>query len=294
MRPLHLLAPLATLALVAGTSEPVAPNIVSSVSLTTKDGFTLKGTLTLPPAKTGRKAAKAPVVILVHQFGADRSGWTPLAERLLARGIGTLAMDLRGHGESITKGDATVKFTEDFVASAKAVGFEQIPADLTLSAEWLRKQPGVDGRRIGLAGSSLGAFAVLLAAPAVKPLAVLCLSPAGAQAFGDGALDKMKDAVIQAKATDLVLVSADDKEAFQNASALKNLPGVDLNIKDGSDHGFAYLKDRSDLMAVFFGEYLEHHHTGETTPSEKKAPASPKVIDHNPLSEKKAAERPNP
>ncbi len=53
------------------------------MSLPSPDGFTLKGTLTLPAAK-----GKVPVVILAHQFHADRTGWGPLVERLQARGIG--------------------------------------------------------------------------------------------------------------------------------------------------------------------------------------------------------------
>jgi dienelactone hydrolase len=281
MRTPCLLAPLASFTLLAA---PAAPGTVD-MSLTSPDGFTLKGTLTLPAAK-----GKVPVVILAHQFHSDRAGWAPLLERLQARGIGTLALDLRGHGESTAKGEATVKVTEDFGASAKAVGFDQIPADLAQAAAWLRKQPGVDGRRIGLAGASVGAFSVLLAAPAVKPVAVLSLSPAGNPAFGADAMGKLKQAVLQAKASCLVLASTGDKGAFENASALKDLPGVALNLKEGEEHGFAYFKDRADLMAVFFGEYLGYHRTGETAVAVKKAPAPANVINDKTLAEKKAAE----
>ena len=84
MRTLCLLAPLATLTLVAA---PVA----TEMTLTSADGFALKGTLTLPAAK-----GKAPVVILAHQFGANRAGWAPLAGWVHSRGlewsrVGTLA-----------------------------------------------------------------------------------------------------------------------------------------------------------------------------------------------------------
>ena len=157
MRMLRLLVPLAPLALIAA---PATTPTSTEMALTSADGFALKGTLTLPAAK-----GKVPVVILAHQFRLDRSGWAPLAERLAARGIGTLALDLRGHGASTQKGGVEVTVTGDFVVSAKAVGFDQIPADLVQAAAWLRKQPGVDSRRIGLAGSSVGAFSVLLAAP---------------------------------------------------------------------------------------------------------------------------------
>jgi len=282
MRTLCLLAPLASLALAAAPGS-------TEMALTSADGFALKGTLTLPGGK-----AKAPVVILAHQFGSDRSGWAPLVERLAARGIGTLALDLRGHGASTRKGDAEVAVSPDFLGSAKSVGFDQIPADLAQAATWLRKQPGVDGRRIGLAGASVGAFSVLLAGPAVKPLAILSLSPAGNGAFGDGARERLKGALLRARASVLLLASTADKEALENAQSLANLPGVDINLKEGDAHGFAYLKDRADLMAVFFGEYLTYHHTGQAyaTAQAKPAATPSNVINDKTLAEKKAAELP--
>jgi dienelactone hydrolase len=283
MRTLHLLAPLASLTLMAA---PTAPSS-TEMALTSADGFALKGTLTLPAAK-----GKVPVVILAHQFHSDRSGWAPLAERLAARGIGTLALDLRGHGASTRKGDSEVAVTMDFVASAKAVGFDQIPADLALAAAWLRKQPGVDGRRIGLAGSSVGAFAVLLAAPEVRPVAILSLSPAGSVAFGEGARDQLKRAVLRGRATTLVLASSGDKDASENALAVKDLPGVDVTLQEGEEHGFAYFKEHADLMAVFFGEYLTYHHTGEPrlAVAPKRAGAQPGVITDKTVAERKAAD----
>lgn len=263
MRTFHLLAPLVSLALAAapGTTE---------MTLTSADGFALKGTLTLPAAK-----GKAPVVILAHQFRADRAGWAPLAERLAARGIGTLALDLRGHGASTLKGGAEVSVTGDFMASAKAVGFDNIPSDLAQAAVWLRSQPGVDGRRIGLAGSSVGAFAALLAAPQVKPVAILTLSPAGTGAFGEGAREKLNGALLGAKASTLVLAAAEDKDAYQNAQALANQPGVALSLREGKEHGFAFFKDHADLMAVFFGEYLTYHRTGQKYAQPLKEVAKP-------------------
>ncbi len=280
MRTLRLLVPLASLALTLAAA-PAS----TEMALTSADGFALKGTLSLPAAK-----GKVPVVILAHQFGSDRSGWAPLAERLAARGIGTLALDLRGHGASTKKAGAEVAISSDFMTSAKAVGFDQIPADLAQAAAWLRKQPGVDGRRIGLAGSSVGAFAALLAAPEVKPVAVLSLSPAGTGAFGADARERLKGATLRGKASTLVLASTGDKDACENALNLKDLPGVALQLKDGVEHGFSYFKDRADLMAVFFGEYLTYHHLGKTyaagTPKQAAAPGN--VINDKTLSEQKA------
>ena len=283
MRMTHLLAPLASLALIAAPANTLTS---TEMALTSSDGFALKGTLNLPAAK-----GKVPVVILAHQFRSDRSGWNPLIERLAARGIGTLALDLRGHGASTMKGGVEVTVSADFMASAKAVAFDLIPADLAQAAIWLRAQPGVDDRRIGLAGSSVGALSVLFAAPDVKPVAVLSLSPAGTVAFGEGAREKLKGAVERGRATTLVLASRNDKDAYENAMALKDLPGVSMELLEGDEHGFAYFKEHADLMAVFFGEYLTYHHTGKTyAASPVKKPATPgNVINDQTLAEKKKA-----
>ncbi|HCZ33088.1 MAG TPA: hypothetical protein DHV93_06300 [Holophagaceae bacterium] len=279
MRTLRLMVPLASLALAAAPTD---------MALTSADGFALKGTLTLPPAK-----GKVPVVILAHQFGSDRTGWAPLAERLAARGIGTLALDLRGHGASTQKDGAETRITGDFMASAKAVGFDKIPADLAQAAAWLRKQPGVDGRRIGLAGSSVGAFSVLLAAPEVKPIAILSLSPAGTVAFGADARERLKGALLRGRTSALVLASEGDKDAAENAQAVKDLPGVAVTVKEGSEHGFAYFKERADLMAVFFGEYLTYHHSGKTYAAEAARPAAPDhLINDATMAEQKKADAP--
>ena len=289
MRMLRLMAPLASLALFAapGTTPTTAPT-TTEMALTSADGFALKGTLSLPAAK-----GKVPVVILAHQFRADRTGWAPLAERLAARGIGTLALDLRGHGASTKKDSLEVAVTGDFMASAKAVGFSQIPADLAEVAAWLRKQPGVDGRRIGLAGASVGALSVLLAAPEVKALAVLSLSPGGIGAFPADTRERMKAAQLRSRTSTLVLASTGDKEAAENAMALKDLPGVSLNLAEGDAHGFAYFKDRADLMAVFFGEYLTYHRLGKTYASGGKKPVAPgNLINDQTLAEKMKAEAP--
>jgi dienelactone hydrolase len=223
------------------------------MSLTTPDGFVLKGTLTVPPQPGPR-----PVVILAHQFQADRSGWKPLADLLNAKGIATLALDLRGHGQSTAKGGATVAVTPDFLASGRAVGFDRIPGDLAQAAAWVRRQPRINPRRLGLAGSSLGGFASLLAAPSIHPVAVLALSPAGMGAFGEDAAGRLTRAVGQAHAAVLVMAAEDDAEAAANAGAIKDLFGVCARMVPGQDHGFALFPSEAGIMAGWLGEYLSH------------------------------------
>ena len=65
-----------------------------NVTFRTDDGVTLAGTWYEPSARAG------PAVILVHMLHRSRRDWDALASRLASEGIGALAFDLRGHGES--------------------------------------------------------------------------------------------------------------------------------------------------------------------------------------------------
>jgi dienelactone hydrolase len=258
MRRLTLLLSLPTLLVAA---EPT----VREMSVTTPDGYVLSGTLTMPEAR-----GKHPAVILVHQFRSDRKGWAPLVEKLNARGLATLALDLRGHGQSTQQGGASVSITTTYLSASETVGFDQTPADLTLVAAWLRKQKGIDGRHLGLAGSNEGAFAAMLAANKIQPAVILALSPLGAEAFGPGARDRMVAATTRAHAALMAFVSDTDKETEENLAPLRPIYGANIRTFEGSQRGFEYLEHHSDVMAVFFAEYLLHPHTGRA--AEKPQP----------------------
>jgi dienelactone hydrolase len=270
MRRLTLLLSLPSLIL---TAQPVT----TQMTLPTPDGFTLSGTLTVPDTK-----GKHPVVILAHQFRSDRNGWSPLTEKLNERGLATLALDLRGHGQSVDQLGTTVAVTSDFLPSAHLVGFDKIPDDLVLAANWVRKQKGIDGRHLGLAGASVGGFSVLLAAPRIKPSVILVLSPAGMEAFGPDARTHMVSAATKAHTLLMAFVSSGDKEAADNVEALRPLFGTNIRTFDGNRHGFDFLPESSDTMAVFFGEYLMHPHTGKAAPAAKPAPQEPAAAPADP------------
>ena len=236
-----------------------AQPVVRDVSLKTPDGFVLRGTLNIPA-----QAGPRPVVVLAHQFRADRSGWKPLVDLLAARGIATLAMDLRGHGQSTLKDGKTLEITDDFLGSARTVGFERIQDDIAQAAAWVRRQPRINPRRLALAGSSVGAFAALLAARKVHPLAVVALSPAGNGAFGDNPENRLARAVESAHAAVLVIASAEDREAAANATLLKDEPGIYVSLVPGPDHGFAFLPKEANTMAGWLTEYLTYHYPALT------------------------------
>lgn len=268
MRRLALLLSLPTLLFAAEPS-------VREMNLTTPDGYTLSGTLTVP-ATRGRH----PAVLLVHPFQSNREGWDPLVAKLNERGLATLALDLRGHGRSLRQGEAEPSITSTYLTAAEAAGFDQIPADLTLAASWLRKQKGIDGRHLGLAGADEGAFAALLASSKLRPTVTLALSPLGAEGFGPGAQHRLVTAATRAHAALMAFVSLGDQEPEDNLAPLRPMYGSNIRGLEGRQRGLAFLETHSDVMAVFFAEYLLHPHTGKgiEKPQEAAAPPSGTVL----------------
>jgi dienelactone hydrolase len=129
-----------------------------TVTLRTEDGLTLSATWYEPSVRP------APAVILVHMLKGSRRDWDGVASRLASEGIGAIALDLRGHGDS-----QSVPLPEappDFAAMV---------ADLTAARRFLASRPDVQPTRIGIAGASLGASLAVLAASSDTAIVSLAL-----------------------------------------------------------------------------------------------------------------------
>ena len=114
-------------------------------------------------------------IILAHGVAASRQEWEVFAARLAEKGVGTLAVDLRGHGGSTTG----PKGRTDFVALDRAQGWPGAIEDLRAAATWL-KTKGVPDEKIAFAGASIGAnLASQAAAESPKAPFLLLMSPAG-------------------------------------------------------------------------------------------------------------------
>ena len=96
----------------------------------------------------------APAVIALHGWGANASTMWPLVEPLVRAGLAVMLLDASCHGDSGEEAFTSLpRFAED-LADAAAV---------------LAARPGVDARRIGLVGHSVGAAAALLHAAREGP-----------------------------------------------------------------------------------------------------------------------------
>lgn len=87
-------------------------------------------------------------VVLVHGYASSRTVFEPLIPAFQAKGWHVLAVDLRGHGQSVGNYSA---FT--------AKDFNAIPLDLVSLSEWLKSKR--EGIQITVVGADLGADAAL-------------------------------------------------------------------------------------------------------------------------------------
>lgn len=130
---------------------PVVPRAPDPfrVTIPTPDGVALAASWRPVPG-----APDAPAVLLLHEFSRDRREWDALVPELAQRGLATLALDLRGHGESTRKGGAVVKLTPRLMTDP--AGF---PRDVEAAGKWLRGRTA----KVGAMGLALGANLVVLA-----------------------------------------------------------------------------------------------------------------------------------
>ncbi|HEY0875064.1 MAG TPA: alpha/beta fold hydrolase [Vicinamibacterales bacterium] len=225
MRHLRAAAILAAAILVLTTAASAARS--QRVSFRTDDGVTIAATWYEPSFRP------APAVILVHMLGRSRRDWDSFASRLADSGIGALAIDLRGHGDSL------------YFAGGEAGDYSSMVNDLTAARRYLGSRADVRHSSIGIAGASIGANLAVLAAAADTAIAgVALLSPsldyrglrieAAARKYGNRPM--------------LLVASDDDPYATRSAVELqKGGPGRELLSLTAAGHGTNMLSRSYEL-----------------------------------------------
>jgi dienelactone hydrolase len=192
------------------------------------DGWKLIGTLRMPDNATG----DVPLVILMHQFNNERSVYKKLAGLLAERGIASLRLDLRGHGESTNRGGINrhqlLTTWPDVVAAIKYVeGLE-----------------GVDHARIGSLSASYSGEAVARAGREYRyPAANIMLS--------SGTMTAESIAALAACETQWWFVAAkDDPRSAENmAKADASAKHSEFTNFDSGGHGSNMFDAHADLEA---------------------------------------------
>ncbi len=125
--------------------SPIIPGL--DASFKTSDGWTL--TAKYMPAQKNEKT-----VLLLHGRGEAKEHWILLARYLKDAGLGYLAVDLRGHGDSLS-GPKGKESWHKFRANKRQNDFENMRFDIDASIQYLKTQ-GVDSNSVALIGDEVG------------------------------------------------------------------------------------------------------------------------------------------
>lgn len=151
------------LAVAASAAQSAQP-----VLFKTADGWTIAGSY--HPPRPGKAVA-----VLIHGVGSSRNEWERAAPRLWALGLGTLAIDLRGHEESAAGPSGKAHFQE-FDATGE---WPRAAGDITAALDFLKRRK-IPASRVGLVGASIGANLASQAAGSIKAIPwIILLSPGG-------------------------------------------------------------------------------------------------------------------
>ncbi len=118
------------------------------------DGWRLVGDLTVPETEpTGA------VALLLHKAAGNRTAYTAMARALADRGIASLRVDLRGHGDSVNLGKFDPEISRYFDPDEPAVvrNFSLLragDADIVAIRRWLEQQSHLQGLPRVVVGSS--------------------------------------------------------------------------------------------------------------------------------------------
>jgi len=110
------------------------------------DGWELIGDLLIPDSNDA-----SPAVLMLNQAAGTRQPYEELAAELAERGIASLRLDLRGHGESTNLGEFIPQSASD--KDRKTLIWDA-NADVVAAHQYLLQHPNIDSTRIGLVGAS--------------------------------------------------------------------------------------------------------------------------------------------
>jgi pimeloyl-ACP methyl ester carboxylesterase len=157
-----------TVAPAAVTAAPVAAESAvtrSTVTFTTSDGWEIHATYW--PVGEGKPAA-----VLLHMLIADRHSYDDFGAKLAAAGFNVLALDSRGHGDSLKQNGKIKRYTVFDDAAHKSSLL-----DVAAAKDFLA-QKGADTSKLVVVGASIGAnFALNYGADDADVRAVVLLSP---------------------------------------------------------------------------------------------------------------------
>jgi|KBSSwiStaDraftv2_1062776.scaffolds.fasta_scaffold691262_1 dienelactone hydrolase len=198
------------------------------VTIRTDDGVSLAATWYEPQTRS-------PAVILVHMLHKNRRDWDAMASRLASEGIGALALDLRGHGES-----------SGVLPEGEAADYSVLIRDVIAARRYVASRSDVQPSHVGIAGASIGANLAVLEASADTAVASLALLSPTTDYRGlriDAAMKKYGGRPA------IMIASDDDAYAMRSVKELQKAGGGtrEALIVNHAGHGTVMLGRDPDL-----------------------------------------------
>ena len=197
---------------------------VRNITFQTDDNYTIAATLytVKQPNPAG--------LILVPMLGTTRDRWDSFARYAQSDGYQSIAIDMRGHGDSCVKGGQKTSYksfsTEDWLGVARDIA----------AAKQALLHAGTDPDNIAVAGASIGSnLALQYACGDLDTQAVVMLSP-GLNYHGVDAAQAMRD---YGNRPVLLMTATGDAYSAQSCTALKPLAVGHCEVReyDGTAHG---------------------------------------------------------
>ncbi len=208
-------------------------NMIKDVKFKTEDGVTIHATYYKPEVSKGNG------VILLHMLRTDRSYWKEFAGALMNEGFDVVAIDLRGHGQSIDKNG--VKISWDRFSERD---FNDMVLDVKAAKLFLQENE-VD--RIAIVGASIGANTALNYAVDDSSIKTIVLLSPGLDYRGvktEGSMKRYNKSV-------LIAVSDEDEPSFSSSQRLFEIATGEKQLKVYSNAGHGtWMFGKTDLKEI--------------------------------------------
>lgn len=194
----------------------------------------------------------SPAVMICHGFGGDKLGknevYLKVARELTKAGIATFRFDFRGCGDS--EGDFNDITLEGLVSDAEVV------------VDFLKKDPRLDPKRLGIFGRSLGGSIALMTAHRTKAFKTIVLWAPFFSALGWMEKWKALRNTDNASLKHELMTINGKKPSFQFYEQLFKMR-LDRNLKDLEEIPLLHIQGKNDLIitdshAQSFREYRKN------------------------------------
>lgn len=205
------------------------------ISLQTTDGVAIAGDWSAPVGATK-------TVLLLHMMPATRVSLQPLSQALNAAGFATLAIDLRGHGESTDQNGKKLDYQNFSDAEHQASRL-----DIDGAMNFL-KSKGFAEANISFAGASIGANLSLDALYRYNSTSRAVLLSPGLDYRGVKTEPAMRQLGLHQKIW--IFAAEGDQYSADSSITLQQLQKetATVTIFDGSDHGTTLFSSQPNLI----------------------------------------------